>query len=116
MAAKAITSLGSERTESKGPVWNVAIDCIATWNWQTVASACASAASAKGTNLKAPQFPSAFIHHHHHLHLPRLHQRHHVCLLRRHRGKSKLLMETRGGGEYEEQDRPKNPTSNCTHL
>ena len=34
MASKAITGLGSERTKAKGPIGNVAIDCIATRRWQ----------------------------------------------------------------------------------
>lgn len=73
MASEAITSLGSERTEPKGPVWDVAIDCVATGSRQTVASACTSTASAQRTNLEAAQLSPAFINHHHHLHLPRLH-------------------------------------------
>ena len=34
MASKAITGLGSERTEAKRPIGNVAIDGIATRRWQ----------------------------------------------------------------------------------
>lgn len=80
MASKAITGFGSERTEAKRPIGNVAIDGIATRRWQAQAFG-PTTASAKSTYLEAPQPPSALIHHHHHLlHLPFLHQRHHLSL------------------------------------
>lgn len=62
MASKAITGLGSERTEAKGPVGNVAIDGIATRRRQAKSFG-TSAASTQCTNLKAPQPPSGLIHH-----------------------------------------------------
>lgn len=57
IASQAIASLGSERTVAKRPVWDVAIDSIATWRCQTVSFGCtisSSTASAHRTNLKAP--------------------------------------------------------------
>lgn len=78
MASKAITGLGSERTETEGPVWDVAIDGIATWRRQANPLS-ASTASAKRTYLEAAQPPPALIHHHSHLHhLLWLHQWHHL--------------------------------------
>lgn len=71
MASKAITGLGSERTEAKRPVGNVAIDGIATRRWQAKTFS-STTASTQSTYLKTPQLSSALIHHHHHLHLPRL--------------------------------------------
>lgn len=68
MASKAITGLWSERTETKRPVWNVAIDGIATRRWQAETFS-SSTASTQSTYLEAPQPPSTLIHHHH-LHLP----------------------------------------------
>ena len=62
MASKAITGLGSERTETKGPVGNVAIDCIATRRRQAKTFS-SSTASTQCTNLKAPQLPPSLIHH-----------------------------------------------------
>lgn len=73
MAAKAITGLGSERAEAKGPVWDVAVDSIATRSWQAVAFSTAAAAGAERANLEATQLPPGVIQHHRHLlHLPRL--------------------------------------------
>ena len=76
MASKAIASLGCERAESKGPVWDIAINRIAARRRQTVAPpSAAAAASAQRACLKPPQLPPP----HHHL---RRH-RHHRLLHRR---------------------------------
>lgn len=60
MASKAIAGLGKERAETKGPVWDVAADGIATRSWQAVASS-SPTASAQCTNLEASKLPSALV-------------------------------------------------------
>lgn len=78
MASEAITGLGSERTETKGPVWNVAIDGIATRRWQANPFS-TSTASAHCTYLKTIQSSPGLIHHHSYVrNLQWLHQRHHL--------------------------------------
>lgn len=79
MASKAITGLGRERTETKGPVGNVAIDCIATRRRQAKTFG-SSTASTQCTNLKAPQSPSSLIHHQS-LQLLSFYQWHKWCLI-----------------------------------
>ncbi|KAL4379348.1 hypothetical protein GQ457_02G027410 [Hibiscus cannabinus] len=64
MASKAITGLRSERTETKGSVWNVAIDCIATRRWQANASS-STTARTNSTYLESPQVSFAFVEPHH---------------------------------------------------
>lgn len=78
MASKAIAALGSERTEAKRAVWDVAIDGIATWRWQAHPS-CSTTASAQCTYLEAPQSPPCLIQLHH-LKFALLHQWHHLFL------------------------------------
>ncbi|KAK3229476.1 hypothetical protein Dsin_001357 [Dipteronia sinensis] len=75
MTSKAITGPGSERTETKRPVWYVAIDSKATRRWQAH-SFRSTTASTQSTYLKAIQLSSGLIHHHQH-HLL-LHQWHHL--------------------------------------
>lgn len=78
MASEAITGLGSEGTETERPVWNVAIDGIATRRWQANPFS-TSTASAHCTYLKTIQSSPALIHHHFYLHnLQWLHQWHHL--------------------------------------
>lgn len=84
MASKAITSLGSESTETKGSVWDIAIDGIATRRRQTVVFVTTSTASTESTNLEAVELsPTLFIQHqrpHQHLGLARLHHRNHLLI------------------------------------
>lgn len=73
MAAKAVTGLGGERAEAKGPIRDVTVYGITTGRWEAHSSG-AAAAGAEGAYLEAPQPPPAAAHHHRRLHLlPELH-------------------------------------------
>lgn len=117
MTTKTIAGLGGEGTETKGPVWYVAINGVATRSRQAVTFG-PTTASAQCTDLEAAQLPPALIHHHYPL---RPNHRHHfrhrrrrailshypICL---HLSKS-YFTETEEVEEEEKEEREENPRS-----